>query len=88
MILKFDAENTYEAVEGYGNCHRCHEFTLLDEHHRVRRKNDPEGKYSIRLCRMCHRWVHEHVEMAYNEGYLISYYDTIEYKEKYGKVDN
>jgi hypothetical protein len=72
--------------ETMGNCYKCKEFKMLDPHHRVKRRNDKEDKYVVYLCRACHNWVEGHPSESKELGLHIPYYNTEEYKNKYGKL--
>jgi hypothetical protein len=74
-----------EEYKGVGNCERCREYTKLDVHHRVKRRNDNGNKYTVKLCRKCHMWVEAHEEEAKKENLHIPFYETEEYKKQYGK---
>ena len=89
LVINWIPANPQKEVKiKYGNCYRCKEFNPLDPHHRVKRKNDKEGKYVVYLCRECHDYVETHPEEAKKEGLHIPYYDTEEYKLKYGRKED
>lgn len=56
-----------------GNCVRCWKYTVLDKHHTVTQSKGGKEK-TVRLCRDCHRWVHDNIKEAEKEGFYIREY--------------
>lgn len=70
--------------DGCGNCGMCGEYKHLDQHHKLMRSHGGTDEHLIGVCRECHNWIHANPAEARKKGYLISYYETDEYKKKYG----
>lgn len=62
-----------------GKCARCGIFSSLEEHHIYRRTNNKTE--TVFICRNCHRWIHDHIAQAREEGFYKPF-DAVYRKKK------